>query len=773
MVPPRLAFCLAFVACLLLALGGAVRAQPPSPPATAAPAHTAPAPVTADELERLVNTLQDDKARARLVEELRGLITAQRGIEQKPPAKTPATLLSDLSRELDAISGEILEAAKVVVDAPLLIGWLDDQVSDVGARARWLAIGLKLGITFGTALIGEWIVRVLLRHPGAQLAARSGDVLAARLLLMLLQFVIEALPVLAFAGTAYLVLPLVNPRFTSSHVADVIIHATLTARLILAFARVALLSQCALALYSLGDETRNYLYIWVRRFTSWAVYGFALATATWWLGVPSAFYVLLLRGTVLVLGTLSVIFVLQNRVAVATMLRGKPSGEEEGGAAAGIGAADARGWRVVRARLAETWHVLAIIYLVATFGSYVLNISGGFVFVFRSTLLSLVVLIAAGLIVRSIQRLSQRGFAISADLKARFPTLEARANRYLPALTVVVSAVVYFFALLTLLQAWGIAAFAWFDTNFGRRVAGGLLSIITVLVVAFVLWELFGSVIERYLNGTGAQGRPVTRSARARTLLPLLRTVVSIVLVTVVALILLSELGVDIGPLLAGAGVVGLAIGFGSQALIKDLITGVFILLEDTLAVGDVVDVGNGHSGVVEALSIRTIRLRDEAGTVHTIPFSDVTTVKNLTKDYSYYVANIGVAYHEDTDEVIALLAKVADELRRDPDFGPMMLEPMEVVGVDRFEASAVIIKVRLKTLPIRQWSVGREFNRRLKKAFDKHGIEMPFPHHTIYFGEDKRGGAPPAHVRIDHAGVPDRLDVAATEPKPDDKATA
>jgi moderate conductance mechanosensitive channel len=352
--------------------------------------------------------------------------------------------------------------------------------------------------------------------------------------------------------------------------------------------------------------------------------------------------------------------------------------------------------------------------------------------------------------VRFVRRFSQRGFAVGPDLKSRFPMLEARANRYLPVLTVAASTIVYFFAVLTLLQAWGVDAFAWFSTNFGRRIAGSLISTATVLVIALVLWESFVSAIERYLNRIGSDGRPVARSARARTLLPLLRTIVLIVLITIVALIVLSEFGVNIAPLLAGAGVVGLAIGFGSQALIKDFITGVFILLEDTLAVGDVVDVSNGHSGVVEAISMRAIRLRDQAGTVHTVPFSEVTTVKNLTKDYSYYVLDVGVSYREDTDEVIALLKQVADELGRDPEFGAMMLEPMEVIGVDRFEDSAVIIKVRLKTLPIRQWSVGREFNRRMKKAFDRNGIELPFPHRTLYFGEDKRGSAPAAHLRIE-----------------------
>jgi moderate conductance mechanosensitive channel len=540
------------------------------------------------------------------------------------------------------------------------------------------------------------------------------------------------------------VLPLVHPRFGTARVAEVIIQACLTARLILAVAHVALVSPGAGALYSLGEETRNYLYIWARRFTNWAVYGLALAAGTWWLGVPGAIYALLLRGTMLVLGILAVIFVLQNRVAVAEMLRGKRGGAEGGAPAPG------HGWGLLRQRLADTWHVLAIIYIVGSFGSYVLRIEGGPVFVLRATLLSIVILVAAGLIVRFVRRFSQRGFAVGPDLKSRFPMLEARANRYLPVLTVAASTIVYFFAVLTLLQAWGVDAFAWFSTNFGRRIAGSLISTATVLVIALVLWESFVSAIERYLNRIGSDGRPVARSARARTLLPLLRTIVLIVLITIVALIVLSEFGVNIAPLLAGAGVVGLAIGFGSQALIKDFITGVFILLEDTLAVGDVVDVSNGHSGVVEAISMRAIRLRDQAGTVHTVPFSEVTTVKNLTKDYSYYVLDVGVSYREDTDEVIALLKQVADELGRDPEFGAMMLEPMEVIGVDRFEDSAVIIKVRLKTLPIRQWSVGREFNRRMKKAFDRNGIELPFPHRTLYFGEDKRGSAPAAHLRIE-----------------------
>jgi len=199
---------------------------------------------------------------------------------------------------------------------------------------------------------------------------------------------------------------------------------------------------------------------------------------------------------------------------------------------------------------------------------------------------------------------------------------------------------------------------------------------------------------------------------------------------------------------MAGAGVIGLAIGFGSQALVRDIITGLFILIEDTIAVGDVVTVG-GHTGLVEDLSIRTIRQRDVAGTVHTVPFGDVTSVENLTKDFSYALLDIGIAYREDTDVVSKILQEICEDLQADEDWGEKILEPIHVMGVQELADSAVIIRSRIKTEPIMQWSVKREFLRRVKKRFDQEGIEIPFPHTTMYFGEDKDGKAPPAQIVI------------------------
>jgi len=191
----------------------------------------------------------------------------------------------------------------------------------------------------------------------------------------------------------------------------------------------------------------------------------------------------------------------------------------------------------------------------------------------------------------------------------------------------------------------------------------------------------------------------------------------------VTSLMVLSHLGIDIAPLLAGAGVIGLAIGFGSQALVKDVITGLFILLEDQIAVGDIVDVGKDHKGVVEAITVRTIRMRDLSGTVHTVPFSEVTSVKNLSKEFSYAVARIAISYREDIDRVVEILRGVGGQLAQDETLQPFILDPFEYMGVDALDESSVVLVVRIRTLPGKQLTVGRAFNRLVKIAFDEHGI--------------------------------------------------
>ena len=222
---------------------------------------------------------------------------------------------------------------------------------------------------------------------------------------------------------------------------------------------------------------------------------------------------------------------------------------------------------------------------------------------------------------------------------------------------------------------------------------------------------------------------------RVETLIRLVRQAVIIVVWVVVGLVILRELGVDIAPILASAGIVGLAVGFGAQNLVRDVISGFFMILEDQIRVGDVAVV-NGTGGLVEKVNFRTIVLRDLSGTVHVFPNGTVNTLANLTNEWSAYVFDIGVAYKEDVDQVMELMRQVGKEMQEDSTFGPLMVSDVEIFGVDNFADSSVTIKGRLKTKPIKQWDVGREYRRRLKYRFDAEGIEIPFPHRSIYFGE-------------------------------------
>jgi small conductance mechanosensitive channel len=212
----------------------------------------------------------------------------------------------------------------------------------------------------------------------------------------------------------------------------------------------------------------------------------------------------------------------------------------------------------------------------------------------------------------------------------------------------------------------------------------------------------------------------------------------------------LTLVGLDVRPVLAGAGILGLAIGFGAQNLIRDLISGFFIILEDHIRLGDVAII-NGTGGLVESITFRTISLRDFSGVVHIFPNGAITTLSNMTKEWSAFVLDMGVAYKEDTDRAAEVMRGVGDDLRNDPLFADKFAAPIEIIGVDNFADSSVVIRIRIKTKPLEQWTVGREYRRRLKKAFDAAGIEIPFPHRTVYMGEASR----PFLVQADRGGAP------------------
>ena len=344
----------------------------------------------------------------------------------------------------------------------------------------------------------------------------------------------------------------------------------------------------------------------------------------------------------------------------------------------------------------------------------------------------------------------------------RYPSLERRANRYVPHLLAGARFLISVVAFGALLEVWGVQLSAFLASENGGLLIQAIATIIVVGGGAVAISEIVSLVVERRLFVLESAG---VLSGRERTLLPLLRRAIIIVTGVVALFVILSEIGIDITPLLAGASIIGLAIGFGSQSLVKDVI---FLLIEDTLNVGDFVNVGD-KAGTVEALSIRTLRLRDVTGDVHTIPFGTVDVITNLTKDYAYAVVDVGIAYRENADEVMKLLQEIGTGLAEDEAIKDGVAGPFEVFGVQDLADSSVNIRTRLKTKPGRQWSIRREFLRRVKRRFDAEGIEIPFPHQTLYFGEDKDGHAPTAHVLVSQAKA-QRSAKEAAQDDPDSK---
>jgi small conductance mechanosensitive channel len=272
--------------------------------------------------------------------------------------------------------------------------------------------------------------------------------------------------------------------------------------------------------------------------------------------------------------------------------------------------------------------------------------------------------------------------------------------------------------------------------DIGLDFAKASLRIVLIIVAAYISLRLLRLAFNRLetllIRAIGAAERvPEAATKRIRTLMSVLWTIVVGLVWFVVVLMTLGQIGVNVTPVLAGAGIVGLAIGFGAQNLVKDLVSGFFLILENQVRVGDVAII-NGTGGLVEAISFRTIVLRDEAAVVHVFPNGSINTLSNMTKDWSAYVISVNVAYREDPDRVADVMRSVAEEMIAEPKYRSTMLEPIEILGVDGFTESAVTIKARLKTQPLQQFAIGREYRRRLKKAFDAAGIEMPLAQRAV-----------------------------------------
>jgi moderate conductance mechanosensitive channel len=696
----------------LAAWGPVAHAQEPSPPVSAA------------EIENLLGTLEDDVARQKFIEQLRTLVdSARRTAPEQPaiPDRVAARFLGTLSDQVAEFGRTIVSAAAFIADAPKLYGWFVYQWTNPATREWLLELGAKVGAVLFAGWIAEWIVTWLLRRPHAFIETRRITSRWMRVPFLGLLALLHLIPILVFAAIAFATLTAVEPTRTANLVALALINANLIARVINLVAWTILCPRTpALRPVPLADETAAYLYVWLRRIANLIVYGYFLVEAAALIGLPQVGYLFLMKLLGIIVALLFIVLILQNRAAVSAVIARQRHDAIAGGNA-------------LRRFLGDYWHIGAVLYVISVLVIWILRPDGGFEFVVRATGLSIVFVLLAILAAFAVRRLMTRAFKLSDDIRQRFPTLEARANRYVAILNIVATVAVWGFAALSILQAWGLGSLDWLTSPFGRRVTSSIISIGITLLVALIMWEGANAVLERNLTRALGGGKvdALRRSARVRTLMPIMQRILFAVLAIFVVLVALSEIGINIAPLLAGAGVVGIAVGFGAQTLVKNFLTGMSIILEDSMAVGDVVDLG-GKSGVVEQMSIGYVQLRTFEGTLHTIPFSEVLTVSNMTKDFSFAVFDINVSYDADIDRVTSVIRATAAELRKDSDLSPLIRDDIEVVGVDRFADSAIIIKARIRTLPGKQWQVGRAFNRLLKMTFDREGIEIPFPQRMV-----------------------------------------
>jgi len=695
--------------------------------------------ITENEIEELVQTLEDDSERERFISELKAIVAAKQALNNDDTnASAGASALKNISDGLSHVGDELLKLAKGITDIPAAARWFGDEWAEEKSREIWVEMVWKMAVVIGGGILAAFIVSFGLRRPRKFLESSSRPKAWLRPLMLLAYNLLRVIPALGFAGAGYGLMTVLDPHEVVRLVALSAINAHVIAVLLKAAANQGLAPYTPnLRTATINNRTAMYCVIWWRRLINIAVYGYFICQAALLLGLPEGGYQALVKLLGILVVALLISLILQNRIIFADWIRS--SGER-------------KRWRaffIVAYRVADFWHVMAIMYVLA--GGMLAAAQGlnGFLFFLKSSAASIAIIWAMGFALIGIQKAVDRGFRLRPEVSERYPGMQERINRYLPVARSIIQVLVIALAIVVVAESWNLDVFTWLATETGGIIVGRIATIIAIGLVALTIWEILSSVIDRYLTATDPDGQQKEYSQRALTLLPLARNALRIVIGVVAVLMILSEIGIDVTPILAGVGVIGLAIGFGAQTLVKDVITGVFILFENSLAVGDVVSIG-GASGVVESISIRSIRLRDVRGNVHNIPFSATSTVTNMTKEFSYYLIDAGVAYRENYDEVAAVMHEVGEDMRSDGEIGDDILAPIEIMGLDSFGDSAVIVRARIKTVAGKQWGLGREYNRRLKEAFDARGIEIPYPHQTIFFGEDKKGLAPPAHISIE-----------------------
>jgi len=686
----------------------------------------------------LADILENDAARAKLVDELRRQAAAAQ--EAAPDAATEAESVS-VSRRIAQATESLAESLATEFSSAL---GAFSQAGAATADVDWKALAsasVDLVVVVVAVLAVFMVLRRLcvplyrrLDHWSQQPAETSA--LLRKAVAVLLAAAVDAILIVAawVVGFLLAIYVLSEPGAMDTR-QTMFLNAFLMIEVFKALIRTLFATRFeGLRLLPMAADTAAYWNAWFARLSGFIGYGLLVAVPIANINISTDAGRAL---TLIVMGlafTYALVVILQNRDQV----RGRLETQAK--------LAHSTFARVGMYVLARVWHGFAIAYFAGLAIVAILQPEETLPFMLKATLQTLLAVGGGVFLAVVLTQVISRRIRLPEDTRKRFPQLEDRLNGAIPGVLQVIRAVILIVVALLVLDAWRLFNLPeWVGSEAGTTALAAAISIGLILLVAKGIWIGFASWIELRLNPDNKRGGA---SAREQTLLALFRSAFLIVLVVLTAMIVLSELGINIGPLIAGAGVLGLAIGFGAQKLVQDVITGVFIQLENAINTGEVVTAGS-VTGTAEKITVRSVGIRDLSGTYHVVPFSSVDTVSNFMRDFAYHVGVYGVAYREDINAVIEALSGAYDALMADPDFADKVLEPLEVHGVTELADSAVNVRIRIKTAPGSQWAVGREYNRLVKQHFDAAGIEIPFPHTTLYFGEDRAGYAPPANVRV------------------------
>ncbi|WP_052715891.1 mechanosensitive ion channel domain-containing protein [Devosia chinhatensis] len=663
--------------------------------------------------DELIRILEDDAARTALIERLR-----QAAPDNVAAEEAPATPDLSIARQLAEYTRNVAESASASVRSfgVAISSFADVFTGGVNADAQAVRdLAINLSIVIAGLGVGYWLFRLFAKSLNWRIAnGAAGKGLVRRVMGIVAVALVDGGAILATWALGY-VLALntgVNPTGRMGINQSLLLNAFLIVEVSKLAARLVLMPRLtSLRLLPVTDENAAYWSFWAARMISLVGYTF-LFVAPMLNSVVSraaggAAQILVMATAV----TIGIIIVLQNKSDVRAWLYGISERRNNDG------------WGRLLAAFGQHWHVLAIAYLVTLLVVWFSNPDTALPFMISATVQSLIAIAIGSMIVGFIGRFVTAGLSLPDDVRQRLPLLETRLRAFVPGVMTFVRWVVIVGVLISIGQTWSLFDFAgWVGTDEGLAVAGSIVSAALIVLVAIILHVVVSSWVEYRLNTK--VGRVPT--SREKTLLNLFKNAFTVALAIFALMLALAQIGVNIAPLLAGAGVVGLAIGFGAQKLVQDIITGIFIQFENVMNEGDAVEVA-GRAGTVEKLTIRSVTIRDMSGTIHLIPFSSVDQVSNMVRGFSFYVADVEVAYDNDIEAVKQTMRDAFDVVMNS-EHRDVILDELDPPVLVAFTQTSMKLRARIKTLAGKQWGAGRLYSETVWRLFAERDIEKPTP---------------------------------------------